>query len=256
MLEGLENLPLWEDMGTTTLDEMDSVKLLNRIDTKYVMTDAVLADFLERLAAEGYKVLMTEGRHTAPYDTLYYDTEDLKMYNDHQRGILTRQKVRTRTYLNSGESFLEIKKKNNHGRTKKKRIGIPREDFSSFSGNEKAADFLYDKSGYLATQLVPCLETCFTRLTLVNPEMTERLTIDSGLSFNNVRTGGYAQLGRAVIVELKRDGLAPSKVTDIFLDLRVKPLRISKYCIGTAMTDASVKSFKFREKINYLNKIR
>ena len=255
MLENLSELPLWKDMGVTTLDEMDSVKLLNRIDTKYVMTDEKLSEFLVKLSREGYKVLMTEGRRTAPYDTLYYDTQELKMYNDHQRGKLTRQKVRTRTYLNSGTTFLEIKRKNNHGRTKKKRIEIPREYFGSPGSIAAASDFLKAKSDYEASQLLPCLETKFTRITLVNPEMTERLTIDSGLTFSNIRTGNSAGLSRAVIVELKRDGLAPSRVKDVLLELRIKPLRISKYCIGTALTDPEVKSFKFKDKINYLRKI-
>ena len=102
------------------LDEMDGIRLMNRVDTKFVTTDAMLEEILLRAESE-YRVLEIDGIRMSAYDTLYYDTADLEMYMAHHNRRLRRYKVRTRTYLNSGESFLEIKRKNNRGRTKKKR---------------------------------------------------------------------------------------------------------------------------------------
>ena len=236
------------------LDEMDGIRLMNRVDTKFVTTDAMLEEILLRAESE-YRVLEIDGIRLSAYDTLYYDTADLEMYMAHHNRRLRRYKVRTRTYLNSGESFLEIKIKNNRGRTKKKRIRIDGELFRDFSTDREACSFLSERSPYLASQLTAGVSTAFRRITLVNNAKTERLTIDRNLQFRNLRTGKEASLGDAVIIELKQDGLCPSAMKDILLDLRVKPLRVSKYCIGTVLTDPGVRHGRFIPKIRAIEKI-
>ena len=99
------------------------------------------------------------------------------------------------------------------------------------------------------------LETVFRRITLVNPAMTERLTIDSCLCFKNFRTGLETNLKDAVIIELKQDGRAVSTMKEIFLAHRVKPLRVSKYCIAVTLTEPDVKSGRFKQKVRKIEKI-
>ena len=60
-----------DTLGTITLDEMDSVRLLNRIDTKYVTTVPVLREILRMAAGHGYRVLETEGARQSPYDSRF-----------------------------------------------------------------------------------------------------------------------------------------------------------------------------------------
>ena len=242
-------------MGPITLEEMDSIKLMNRIDSKFVTNATVLRDILEDAASGGYRVCTIEGQRITGYISLYYDTPDLAMYTAHHNGRKTRQKVRTRTYLVSGESFLEIKRKNNHGRTKKKRIQIPPEDFGHFGTNAEAAAFLAEKSWFTADQLEPRCTTEFDRITLVNPGKTERLTIDMDLHFHNYVTGRDGDMADAVIIELKQDGRLASPMRDILSRHRVKPYRISKYIIGTVLTDPGAKDNRFKEKIRYVEKI-
>jgi len=249
------DFPALAQIGPITLGEMDSIKLMNRIDSKYVTTEAMLEKILERAAVEGYRALVTETGKMCPYNTLYFDTPDVGMYTAHQNGVLKRRKVRTRTYLSSGQTFLEIKRKDNHGRTKKKRMAIPEPAMTDFSGIENAPEFLLEKSGYGITDISPRLYTRFWRITLVNPAMTERLTIDTHLSFENVAYARTAGLNDAVIIELKQDGRCPSPMRNILLDLRVHPLRVSKYCIGTALTDPQVKKSRFKLKIRKIEKL-
>jgi len=250
----LDTLPVWERMGTITLDEMDSIKLMNRIDTKFVTTERMLCRILDE-AADRYRVLVTENERISPYDSLYYDTASLDMYTDHHNGRLVRQKIRTRTYLNSNLTFLEIKRKNNKRRTKKKRMVIPRERFTDFASIPEAVDFVAAKSRYTADMLAPRLSTRFRRITLVNRAKTERLTIDTALHFTNYDTGKDVSLGDAVIIELKQDGRCYSDMVHILSSLRVKPLRVSKYAIGTALTNPDVKSNRFKIKIRQIEKI-
>lgn len=243
-----------QTMRGISLEEMDSIKLMNRVDTKYLATKAQLCPLLGR-AAGLYSVLDIGGNRLCDYDTLYYDTDSYGMYLDHHNRRLTRQKIRTRRYLSSGSTFLEVKRKNNHGRTKKKRISIPESEFFFFEGDVAAAGFLESKSDFMAGELSPSTRTVFRRMTLVNNARTERLTVDMDLHFHNLRTGGRADLGDAVIIELKQDGFCRSDIKEILLDMRVKPLRISKYCVGTVLTEPAIRHSRFIQKIRTVEKL-
>jgi len=251
----VDDFKVWERMGSITLDEMDGIKLMNRIDSKYVTDESVLEKVLEAAADHGYRALVVEGSRISPYNSMYYDTDSLKMFTDHHNRRLTRQKVRTRVYVASGTTFLEIKRKNNRGRTKKKRMEIPGDEFMDFRADQEAAAYLAEKSAFTVEVLKPRMETIFRRITLVNSAKTERLTIDSSLNFVNHDTGLKASLGTAVIIELKQDGRAYSEMKNILLDCRVKPMRISKYCIGMTITNPKAKSNRFRQKVRTIEKI-
>ena len=125
-----------EALRPITLEEMEGIKLMNRIDSKYLTDEATLLHILDRAAEAGYRVLVTEGMRISPYDSVYYDTAGLRMFYDHHNRRLVRQKVRTRSYVNSGDTFLEIKRKNNKGRTKKKRMGIPTAELMDFRADD------------------------------------------------------------------------------------------------------------------------
>ncbi len=242
-----------------TLQEMDSVKLMNRIDTKYVVSLEVLPDILEK-AKDEYFVQDIDGIRLATYDTVYYDTDSLDMYIRHHDRQLVRQKIRVRQYVDSDLTFLEIKRKNNKGRTKKKRIIVP--DFgitSSTIGHGKediaVADFIAAKSRYTWDDISPKLRTSFRRITLVNKAKTERLTIDLALVWENFVSGISKTYSDLVIIELKRDGNMLSPMLSIMLSERVRPLKISKYCVGTAITNPNIKRNRFKSKIRKIEKI-
>ena len=243
-----------EAIAPITLAEMDGVKLLNRIDTKYLTDEVTLVQVLADAAGAGYRALETEGSKISPYNSIYFDTDGLKMFLDHHNRRLVRQKVRTRVYVNSGDTFLEIKRKNNHGRTKKKRMPLPLAELKDFSADPEASAYLARHSAFTADQLRPVLSTGFLRITLVNPAKTERLTIDTNLTFSNFRTGRKASLGPAVIIELKQDGHAASQMKGILLRNRVKPVKISKYCIAQTLTDPGIKHNRFKIKIRTIEK--
>ena len=248
MPEALHNLP------PITLEEMDSIKLMNRVDTKYLTDEATLDKVLEDSAAAGYRALVTGDSMISPYNSIYYDTPELRMFLDHRNQKLNRQKVRTREYVNSSAAYLEIKRKKNNGRVKKKRISIPLEEMGDFSADQDAVTYLAGHSDFTSSQLTPVLSTGFDRITLVNPAKTERVTIDKNLEFNNFRTGKKASLLDTVIIEIKQDGRAASQMKGILLKHRVKPVRVSKYCVAVTLTDESAKSGRFKEKVRAIEK--
>ena len=232
---------------------MDSIRLMNRVDTKYVTSLDMLGRILDMARAD-YYVLETSGGRVAAYDSMYFDTPSLDMYMTHQCGRLVRRKVRTRTYVASGDTFLEVKRKNNHGRTKKKRIQIDSGAFGMPFGSSEAAAFATEKSGYDASTLIPSLGTAFDRITLVSKSMTERLTIDTHLRFSNLRTGLSSDMGGLVVIEIKQDSHASSPMADILSQLRIHPMGMSKYCIGTALTSPGLRQNRFKPRIHKISK--
>ena len=236
------------EYDSITLDEMRSIRLMNRIDTKFVTTVPMLRQLL-LLAKDDYFVQESQGERISPYYTLYFDTPDCKMYNRHEAGHLSRQKVRVRSYVNAGLNFLEVKTKNNHGRTKKKRIealNFDPENHSIFNVQSSLfSDFLQTYLKYPQQSLVRQVENRFDRITLVNKAKTERLTIDTNLRFHNISTNNYRFMEDLVVIELKRDGLQPSPILPLLTKLRIHPHGFSKYCIGSALTNAEYGIFRF-----------
>ncbi len=233
---------------------MGKVKLMNRVDTKFLVTSEQLSEILIMLNKK-YYVQSVDDKLIANYNTLYYDTPDVKMYVEHHNRKLTRQKLRARIYTDSGIAFCEIKNKNNKGRTKKKRINIQTGDFYKMLENQEARNFIIENLRYDINNLFPQLENKFERITLVNYEKTERLTIDMNVRLINLVTKREACIPRLVIIELKQDGLCKSFFRDVLMELRIKPKKISKYCLGTVLTNSNVKINRFKPKLRYIEKL-
>ena len=233
-----------------SLDEMQGIKLMNRIDTKFVTTTGVLSQLL--LMANGaYRVQEIGGERNMRYNTTYLDTPDYQMFYAHQWGHANRQKVRFRTYVSSDIQFLEVKTKNNHGRTKKTRMEVGDMNLC----DDLKRDFLGRHLCYDASGLLPVSENHFHRITLVNQAMTERLTIDTGLCFRNLLTGCERELVNLVVIELKRDGLCYSPVLEMLRRLRVQPHGFSKYCIGSALTNYDLRINRFKPRLMEVHRI-
>jgi hypothetical protein len=218
-----------------TLEEMDSVKLMNRTDTKYFFHADLLKEILDR-AMKTYRVLEINHVRQFNYLTTYFDTPELKLYHEHLNGKLNRYKIRQRRYDATGTEFFEVKFKNNKGRTLKSRIENNLQD----QLNEQTDIFLRKKTPYEVSQLQKAIMNDFIRITLVNNEKTERATLDYNVSFSNhSKKHSCPQLG---IAEIKQDDLSgPSPLIKILRELGLRPEGISKYCLGVASLYDNVK---------------
>jgi hypothetical protein len=232
-----------------TLEEMDGVKLMDRTDTKYTFHVSKLEQVLA-LVSGNYKVLEINNKRSAAYKTLYYDTSDLELYYKHHSGKLNRYKVRHRTYLDSGLGYLEVKFKNNKGRTLKERI---KKKDVLFEWPEDAQQFLSKKTPYLPGTLIPNLWVNYSRITLVNTASKERLTIDLDLEFK--KGDVQKQLPQMVIAEVKQERSQGSPFIDVMKKLYIREGSISKYCMAVAYTDPGVKVNQFKPKLLSIQKI-
>lgn len=250
----LNSLELWQRMRSISLSQMRSVKLMNRIDTKYVLSYDEVLRLIAAAADNDYYVQIIDGVRACRYVTLYYDTSEREMFRQHHNRKLCRQKLRTRTYVESNTTFFEIKSKSNRGRTKKRRTEIATEHFSSFNLDCEAVKLLSTHSAYQFSELMPALTTRFTRITLVNPTLTERITIDLELEYEDMRSGKQASIPDMAIVEIKQDGNVTSLTKLILRDMRIPPLKVSKYCLGTTLTVDGIKRNRFKAKLQSINK--
>ena len=160
-----------------SLSEMDQVKLMNRVDTKFVLSKESLFEILPNLFND-YRCLEINGQSLLSYKNQYFDDEDFSCFQDHHRKIPNRFKVRIRKYLDTHVSFLEVKKKIK-GRTNKSRIVV--DDFVD-GLDDQQSEFINKAIGE-SHVLSPTLWNDFQRITLVNNDHSERLTLDFNLSF-------------------------------------------------------------------------
>lgn len=233
-----------------TLAEMDGVKLMDRTDTKYTFNINKLSYVLTQ-AKPFYKVLDVEGNRISRYKTLYYDTTDFDLYNQHHSGKLNRYKIRHRTYVESKLGFLEVKYKNNKGRTVKTRIkekNIPELD------NGKAFEFLEKTLPFNPQTLIPKLWINYSRITLVNKTSAERLTLDLFLEFE--KDNQKQMMDYLVIAEVKQDSKTPSPFIQIMKDEHIREGSISKYCFGVASVFNNIKKNNFKSKILNIKKLK
>ena len=233
-----------------SLKEMDAVALLNRTDTKFVMTNEQLLTALAALQPE-YRVLSVSGRRLNQYRTLYFDTPDFDLYHLHINERAERYKVRSREYMGSSTSFLEVKHKTRKGRTIKDRISTPEQIYKM---SQDAQIWLNNFYPYESQELEPKLWNTFTRITLVNKKYGERVTLDSGLHFYH--QGKTACLDGIAIAEVKRD--AQNHSSPFLTQMReqkIKPQGFSKYCVGVALLYKQVKKNSLKSKMLRIEKM-
>ncbi len=248
MAEDLEKLIARFD--PITLAEMDGVKLQDRMDTKYVFAGPQLPSVLERMT-RSYRLLEIDGVRGSRYRSLYYDTPDLLNYRDHHNRRTFRSKVRFREYLGSGLAFLEVKRKTGRGRTDKARMRV---DTIPEQLSEEHRRFIAKAIGE-DRPLEAVLWNHFTRYTFVHRDLTERLTMDVGLTFSGPRE--EHALGDIVVAELKQSRIdRRSPFARIMRSEGIRPAGMSKYCIGMLMMARPVKHNAFKKVLLMLQRLR
>jgi len=233
-----------------SLNQMDEVKLMNRTDTKFVFEYSLLEKVMQEIQ-EHFFVLDINGVRLNAYRSLYFDTDDFKFYFEHHNGKKNRNKVRYREYIDSGLCFLEVKKKNNKGKTIKERIKVSEIPKKM---SEEDLRFVHETIGR-HEDLVPKHWNMFSRITLVNKHIKERLTIDIDINFT--ADGSESTLDRMVIAEVKQEKVNyASTFMRVIKKNGVRPFRISKYCMATASLYPTLKNNNFKSKFLKINKLQ
>ena len=223
-----------------SLTDLDRVELMNRIDLKFCFHIDQAPAIFEAIK-NNYSALEIEGETIFNYYNTYFDTPDNQMYLNHHNGKLNRYKIRVRRYNQTNNSFLEIKFKNNKGRTIKKRVS--RTDVNApFDRSE--LDFISRITPFTGNELCPKIINTFKRITLVNNNFTERVTVDFAPGFKN--PNNEVTLQNLVIVEIKQDKAGASALlAQTLRALKITNKGFSKYCIGRSLIE-NIKKNNFK----------
>lgn len=246
-----------DDLDAVALDELtERAALLTRVDRKYVVPLVAVDDLLHGLARVhgGARVLEVDGRRSFAYRSVYLDTPDLLTYRQAAHRRPRRFKVRTRSYLDAGEDWLEVKVRDRRGRTVKERLpwpdAVPRpapDRVRVVAGEETLA---FTRDVLQAHQILPdeldlhpVLATTYRRATVWLPGQDARLTIDTSLECRAL--GGTAALPWRAVVETKTAG-GPSAADHLLWAAGHRPARFSKYATGLAAFDATLPANRWR----------
>ena len=241
---------LAQDFAPISLNEMDGVALLDRTDTKFVVTNRQLLMALAAVQHE-YRILSVQGQRLNHYRTLYFDTPNFSLYHLHVNDRSDRYKVRSREYTDSNLSFLEVKHKTNKGRTIKDRI---RTNQPVSRVTQEVAPWLNGVYPYGSQALEPKLWNTFTRITLVSMYCCERVTLDIDLSFYTSEKA--VSLDNVAVVEVKMDSNnRGSAFLSQMRKQKIHPSGFSKYCLGVSMLYDNVKKNNMKPKILMVNKM-
>lgn len=233
---------------SVSLAEIERVKLLNRIDSKYIFHKNVLPEILSEIKPY-YHVLEINQKRSHSYESLYFDTDDYELYYQHHNGKLNRLKIRYRRYSDTGLVFFEVKKKISNSRTVKYR-----EERQSLNKELQNADYqLFNCFLQKPKRLHDQLWIYFNRITLVRKDFSERLTLDLNLVFqkDDLRKANQG----LVVAEIKQDkGCVFSPIVQSFKKRHIAQSNFSKYSVGIASLE-NVKRNSFKPVLLKLNKI-
>ena len=195
-----------DHLATTSLAELNGAAgLLTRVDRKYLVPLERAQELVGGLTSKA-RVLDIDGRRRFSYASTYFDTPGLEAFMLTARKRRRRFKVRTRTYLDSGLCFLEVKTRGARGTTVKRRMGYHADDASRLTGPGRAfVAACLASTGVtgsaaaheVAAALRPVLATTYERTTLHLPRAEARATIDTALTWQHL--GPVAAPGTAVV---------------------------------------------------------
>lgn len=237
-----------ETFPSISLEELNHVSLFNRIDSKYIVQMAEYAGILKEINSS-YCVLQIENKRKHRYESLYFDTPDFKLYHDHHNEKQNRFKVRYRKYVDSGLCYFEIKYKQKNNRTHKERE--PRSQMNDLLQPEDIQMIRYDNVG--RQSLEKKMMVSFDRVTLANTSLTERVTLDTNLQFDNGQQ--VREFPNMVICEIKQNKTDyTSPILKACNRRHYEQIGFSKYSTAIALMER-VKSNNFKPSFIKINKL-
>ncbi|MBT3219631.1 MAG: polyphosphate polymerase domain-containing protein [Proteobacteria bacterium] len=244
------NLSTTEDqllsaMRPATMELLAARALLKRTDTKFAFPRSELEHVL-RAMGDQFDLVLANGALVATYQTVYFDTAERWFFHQHRRGVRSRNKVRIRHYLDRQLGYLEVKTKNKYNITSKARVPHL---FSDFNLNSDDDSFVRGVVGQLQVEPSACVD--FPRMTLVARNFNERITFDLGLSFHTPEKN--VQFPNVVIGEIKQERFqARSPGVLAVRSRRIRPKRMSKYCVAMSLLHGDLPNHRFRRPIREL----
>ena len=224
-------------LAPVTLEALDERSALRRrVDTKYVIERQELEPLLGSLR-EDYEALEIDGERVFSYDSVYFDTPELRCFYDHLEGRRPRFKARSRLYRETGACFFEAKVKLADDETAKRQCAYDRESHGDMTPG--ARRFLGEALAELADEpapddLAPTLSTHYRRITLGARSGGERVTIDLAVMLQSMDDRSVQLRDDHALVETKTEN-GRSPVDEVLVAGGSEPVSLSKYRLGVGL---------------------
>jgi hypothetical protein len=233
-------------LAPVSLDAViDLAELQTRTDRKYVVAPEVLTALTEDAGCR-MAVLEIDDLRAFRYESVYFDTPALDAYHAAAHERRRRFKVRTRTYLDSGITVLEVKVRGGRGETVKHRMPYDTADSLRLTADGMA--FVAEHVDATAVPLLdPVLTTSYRRTTFVDMAAGMRMTCDADVVCSSVHGPSVAVSGHML---LETKSLGPTTAADRFLwRTGHRPMTVSKYCLGMAALDPDLPANKWNRTL-------
>jgi hypothetical protein len=237
-------------LSSISLVELTAVEFDSRVDTKFVFHQNKLIEFLEKISAD-LVILEVEGQRIFNYENLYCDDAKFHFFQRHHSGFGNRSKVRVRKYGCEGPFYFEVKNKTNKGKTVKYRI--PLLQFKDFE-NPETAYLTQEYTGFSFADLPNRTEIEYSRITLSNKGLTEKLTLDFGMKTQNQES--KFEFKNLVIAEVKQIHYSSrSSFIRTLKEMKIYETSFSKYCASVALLNTKLKQNRFKKIITNVKNI-
>ena len=224
--------------------------LMNRFDFKFLLKSSEAIAFLNHLYSE-YDLIANNEIMIRSYETKYFDTYQRDTFLMHHKGKFPRYKIRTRTYLDTNDQFVEVKFKNNKGLTEKYRNKLIEVD--NLFMQPDVISFLNSHKIHDLESLQESLLVNYQRISLKHKQINERITLDFNLTFSGNQK--KTLLEDIVIVEVKQEKKFISSALEILRSFNKRSMSMSKYCYGISSTNPSIKHNNFKPLLKNIHKL-
>ncbi len=249
-----------QNFETISLSELNTkASYLKRIDKKFLINWKQFPEILKDLTND-FKVLEIKGKKIFSYDNIYMDSDDYIFYNQHQDKKNSRTKVRTRYYLDSNLAYFEYKQKINWI-TNKYRYEFPSEEHWFMTKWKKRFFEWVWQSMYnndKAPKIFPSIQTKYKRITLVNKDGSERLTIDFDIKTIDLRDKNNKEINLKNLVIIESKSLNKNCLSDnIMIKHNITEAKsCSKYSLWVVYSGLAKRYDTFKETMEKIKEIR
>lgn len=237
------------DLAPIGLEELvERASLQTRVDRKYVIP---LAELPALLAAFGERarILDIDGRRSFRYESVYFDTPELTCYRLTAYRRRRRFKIRTRTYLDSAECWLEVKTEGSRGSTVKHRLPYQPHHRRDLGPGRGFVDQVLERERFTEGERLmfsPRLRSRYRRSTLFLPASASRVTIDTELTWDD----GTRELSTPALAVVETKATSAACEADRLLwRAGHRPTRISKYATGLAALHPDLPATRWRRTL-------
>lgn len=232
--------------------EFQPLVLSKQNAVKYLVPSSFIPELLSQ-CSDNYQLMETSGKSSVKSEVIYFDTTDLKFFSDHINGKQNRVKVRIKSSCSKETKTWEMRRRINKGYVDVKRI--------LFTDNhpeidEEAEDKFGQFTDLEISSLVPMINVSYTRITLLNTELAERVTIDENLVFKSPQNPDKAfNLSGLALIVVRKKRKASSYLTGLLMQKHIRKAVFSKYCLGVSLAIPDAKSNMYKPVLRNIDKI-